>query len=400
MNKIETPYFLFEKKILEEELSKINQSALYYWPNLEVAYSVKTNNFPPLLKFLFDKGISSEVVSSDEYDLVTLCGFDKNKIICNGPIKSKRWVYAILEAGVRINIDSKIELFYVAQFAEKNPERLIKVGLRINTAIESYSLGETNSVDADSRFGFSNETDELSSAIEYLNDIPNVKIEGLHLHVSTRTRGLNIYQYLVELFLKIVGDFVLSDISYIDIGGGFFGGIEDSRNWKSYFEAIATKLNEGGFTSNNLKIIIEPGVSLIAGCFSYVTSVTDIKFMPRNKFILLDGSRIHIDPFFHKESYFYEILKKDITDSLDLVERQTLVGFTCLEKDRFFTLSNEKSLKVGDILVFKKVGAYTLSLSPLFISFFPAVYTIDEDENLFCLREKWTAKEFIQLITI
>ncbi|MEG2599780.1 MAG: diaminopimelate decarboxylase, partial [Muribaculaceae bacterium] len=75
---------------------------------------------------------------------------------------------------------------------------------------------------------------------------------------------------------------------------------------------------------------------------------------------------------------------------------QQLVGFTCLENDRFFTLK-DTSLFKDDIVRFEKVGAYTMSLSPLFISFFPAVYIMHTDGTISCGREKWGANEFMQL---
>ena len=80
--------------------------------------------------------------------------------------------------------------------------------------------------------------------------------------------------------------------------------------------------------------------------------------------------------------------------------RQIVVGFTCLEYDNIMVLENCNEIYVGDILLFEKLGAYTLSLSPQFISFFPAVYALEKDGSIRCVREKWSAKEFLQTSTI
>lgn len=42
------------------------------------------------------------------------------------------------------------------------------------------------------------------------------------------------------------------------------------------------------------------------------------------------------------------------------------------------------------------MGAYTMSMTPLFIEYFPTVVVTDENGNEEVVREKWTTKEFIQ----
>jgi diaminopimelate decarboxylase len=52
-------------------------------------------------------------------------------------------------------------------------------------------------------------------------------------------------------------------------------------------------------------------------------------------------------------------------------------------------------MKVGDTIVYNKVGAYTMCLTQLFIKYFPAVYV--EDENgLRLVRREWGASEYMQ----
>ena len=67
-----------------------------------------------------------------------------------------------------------------------------------------------------------------------------------------------------------------------------------------------------------------------------------------------------------------------------------------LEKMKKANAENQQEVSVGDRFRFDKLGAYTLTLSPLFISYFPAVYVLNEDGSLQCVRERWTAKEFVQ----
>ena len=56
---------------------------------------------------------------------------------------------------------------------------------------------------------------------------------------------------------------------------------------------------------------------------------------------------------------------------------------------------NNCELKVGDKIIYEKVGAYTMCLTPLFIKYFPDVYIYDNN-NIEQVRKKWSANEYIQ----
>lgn len=395
LSHVATPFFLFDTERLSEELSKLNKAIKEYWPNTITAYSVKTNSLPYLASFLSKCGVYAEVVSQDEYEMVTGCGYTEDKIICNGPVKSEGFVHNLMENHTFINLDSHRELIYAIQKAEEKPQSVFEVGLRVNVDIEKYYPTESKAGEQGSRFGFSMDNDELPNAIQMIKTRPNIKINGLHLHVSTSTRRVEIYQLLARLFCEIVSKYKLCDIRYFDIGGGFFGGIPNKPQWTDYLSAISRELTVCGYKSDTLILILEPGVSLLAGSFSYYTSVIDVKDTNRSRFVVTDGSRIHIDPFFHKTSYFYQHIKQQVSN-IKKTPRQIVVGFTCLEYDNIMVLNEYDEIRVNDVFRFEKLGAYTLSLSPLFISFFPAVYAKMPDGNIHCVRGKWTAKDFLQ----
>lgn len=389
-----TPFFVIDLPKLQEEIDLLKKSIEDYWPNTTIAYSVKTNALPFLAKYLFSQGLSAEVVSQDEYEMVSLCGFTDDKIVCNGPVKSEALVCKLLDKHTKINLDSHREVSYAIFHASNNPNNEYEIGLRINVNLEKKFPLEGKAGNQGSRFGFCTENDELKKIINQIQECSNLKIKGLHLHVSTISRSVEIYRFLTDLFASIVSQYNLKDISYFDIGGGFYGGLPSKPQWNDYLSVIKDELNLKGFSYKNIKLILEPGVSLLASSFSYYTSVIDVKDTSISRFVVTDGSRIHIDPLFHKNSYFYHLYnsKKQKRKLL----RQIIVGFTCLEYDNIMTLNDSNEICVGDIFCFEKLGAYTLTLSPLFISYFPAVYAKDSDGNLRCVREKWTAKEFIQ----
>lgn len=394
--KYETPFFLLDEAVLLRDVAAIEVALRQYWANFRIGYSVKTNSLPGLASILKKQNIWAEVVSEDEYNMVSAMGYTPDKIICNGPVKREAWVKMLLDKQVMLHVDSHRELDYIFNHASLFPERLFTVGLRVNMDTEQLFPGESKGEKEGSRFGFSRESGELSNAIKQLRSCPNVAITGLHLHTSTTSRRCEIYRWLVREFASIVADYALSDIRYLDIGGGFYGGLPGKPSWTEYLEGIAEELLLQGFTPQKLTLVLEPGVSLLAGCFCYYTRITDSKDTVRQTYAVCDGSRIHVDPLMHKSSYFYQIIRNtQLSETRKPV--QQLVGFTCLENDRFFKLFHEPVLSEGDMVRFDKVGAYTLSLSPLFISYFPAVYVKRCDGNVACIRKKWGTNEFLQL---
>lgn len=140
-------------------------------------------------------------------------------------------------------------------------------------------------------------------------------------------------------------------------------------------------------------LIVEPGNALVASCYTFVSEVIDHKEVEKGHwFVTTDGSRNDIDPFFKKSGYLDEEIYQKETP---VVETQTISGCTCLEYDRLFTLKDKPLLCVGDRIIYHNVGAYTMCLTPMFIRYIPNIYALENGECKL-VREKWTAKEFIQ----
>lgn len=142
--------------------------------------------------------------------------------------------------------------------------------------------------------------------------------------------------------------------------------------------------------------IVEPGNAIVASGFHYLMKVIDVKQHNENIYVSTDGSRNDVDPFFHKSDYFKEFIYENQNGNPSRYP-QIVGGFTCLEYDRLFSLPvGERELNVADYIMFHRVGAYTMSLTPLFIHYFPIVYLNTSQGNLCVIREEWTEEDFIR----
>lgn len=386
-HKLQTPCFIINEDILKENVTDMHKALKDTWGNYIIGYSCKTNSLPWVMSFLKQEGCYAEVVSDFEYRLAKKIGFTDKEIVFNGPNKGKKLFFDSLENGSILNIDSWREISWLQEASLKN---LVEVGVRVNLNLEKECPNETSVGDEGSRFGFSLENGDLEKAINDLNSINNVKIVGIHLHHTAKTRSLKIYRTLARAACA-VGELIDNKLKYVDIGGGFFGGMPDKPSFFEYMSLISEELSQK-FDAKETTLIVEPGSALIASPIDFLCEVVDVKDTFAKRIVTVNGSRTNIDPLMIKSKHFFSI----DCNSDNIIPDQVICGYTCLEYDRIMKIEQGKELKIGDKILFNKVGAYSMSLSPLFIEYFPNVYVKKSKEEYICVRDRWDVEEYIQ----
>lgn len=384
---LETPCFVLDEQELARSIDGFQSALDSHFSKAIIGYSAKTNSTPFCLKYACDRGAMAEVVSSDEYDLARACGCSASQIIYNGPMKSKESFIETVRAGGIVNIETKRELNWLKELPK---DKVYSIGLRLNINISKVSPEDADGDNDNSRFGFSDETSEFSDGLSFIGELSNVRLAGLHIHRTAHSRSIRFYERSIQFACEVIKKYNLH-LDYLDVGGGYFGIFPNKPTFQQYSDAFYRVLSENGLSS--ISIIVEPGNALVASCFSFISEVIDIKQVEEDRwFITTDGSRNDIDPFFRKASYLDEEIYHSESFS---VKEQIVSGCTCLEYDRLFTMQDRPLLQVGDRIVYHNVGAYTMCLSPMFIRYIPNIYLRKGDEYRL-IREKWTAKEFIQ----
>ena len=382
---LQTPCFIFDEYEFKNNINNFKQVLLKYFNSSIIGYSFKTNSLPRLLYLVKELGCYAEVVSDGEYQLAEMIGFPQNHIIFNGPVKGEKMFQHALEGESLINIDSKREIDWLLGYHKTKP---VNIGIRVNFDLESMLPGQTSTGNKGGRFGFCYENGELQTVFNRLKCDKNINITRLHMHVSNASKSVEVYEYLARMACKIIDDEDL-DISCIDFGGGYFGGGDNG----GYYETYISKIYEVLKYNNNEKIsvIVEPGASVAATAFSYLSTVIDKKETTYGRFIVTDGTRLHIDPFMAKSNYDYDLLPRRNGEG----NMQVICGYTCMEKDRIMEI-NDVLIETGDRIEYKIVGSYSMCFNALFISYLPNVYSKTSSGTYKIVRNKWGIKEYIQ----
>lgn len=392
-----TCFFLLDVQKLRENYKKIEFAFKSRYQNFIIGYSYKTNYLPYLCKELSNLGAYAEVVSRLEYDLAIKIGINPKYIIFNGPIKNKDDIKLAIENESILNIDSLYEVELIKEYCAANENIQVKVGLRANFTLSEEDQSSLQDGYKISRFGICVENGNFEYGVYQLKGLKNVKIVGIHAHFSTSTRSVQIYQTITKNLCELVKQYIPDTVEYIDIGGGIYGELPQSfgikaPSFEDYAEAICTIVKDEFSHFAKLPfLVLEPGISMVANTFLFITKVVDVKKVNNTNFVLVDGSVHNIKPTMHKRNLPMQHVKtKDGFTENGIYQ---IVGYTCMEKDYLaHDIAGEVPSR-NDYFIFENVGAYTVVFNPPFIKERPAIIANDGGKTFF-VRKKETIKEF------
>jgi len=390
---LKTPFFVIDKKKLDDNILNFKVALEKIWPNSRLAYSVKTNSLPWLLKYLRTQDIMAEVVSDEEYDLAILCGYKRDEIVFNGPIKGEDTFLDSVRNKSIVNIDSKNDVEFFIKNIKESKEN---IGVRVNLDTSLFNSNDIGYIEDGFRFGFAEENDDLINVIDILRFNNKNNRIGFHFHCNSITRSLDVYRKIAEYAKYIIEKYEVLP-SFLDIGGGFFGGVEGKPTASEYIKVIYEVLKDT-VDVDNTTLIVEPGSAIIGSAVDFHTSVIDTKDTSKSRIVTTDGSRINIDPLWSKNKYTNKIIMMNDLDR-DVMEKQIICGYTCMDHDRIMTLFNEKTFYKGDRIIYEKVGSYTMTFGGPFIRYFPEVY-VKDGNKVELVRKRMDVKDYYKIQTI
>lgn len=381
-SELETPCYIVDSEQYEKNIEELMHAYEAEWKgNILYGYSVKTNHFPYMLKAAMKYGWKAEVVSADEYAFAVACGCEEKNIIYNGPQK-KDTVLSACKNGAMVNLDNLKEVKLVCDSLNEAEKQKVCVGIRINYDLEKECPGETTCKNMVGRFGISYENGDVKKAIQMLKEA-GIPLKGIHMHQSSSSRSLRIYESLAKKAVAIVKEFGMDDLEYIDMGGGYFGGnfFSGKPTVEQYAKTICGILSE--LVNRNITLVLEPGAAVLATSMEYLVSVLNIRDIRGQRVVTVDGTVVDINPFMNPHPTPFTMLNPGAKTQME----QIIGGSSCMELDRFYPRDIENMVEEDSKLLFYCCGAYMSTHNSSFINVPPNIY-LKEKEEYTILRKK------------
>lgn len=383
INQLETPCYIVNQADYEQNLRAFRAAFAQRWGGEVICgYSVKTNNLPHMLRTAMAHGYWAETVSPDEWEFARRCGCPADRIIYNGPQK-RQTVLDACRAGAVVNLDNLAEVDAVCAAFGGGSFRP-KLGLRVNFDLESACPGETTCVGVPGRFGLSRENGDLAEAARRLKQA-GLKLSGLHLHQSSRSRSRKIFETIAETAVAVGRELGLEDLDYIDMGGGFFGGnfFPGKPSIPEYAEVVCDTLRSF-YDPKRTALVLEPGAAVLATAMDYLTAVLNIRDVRGQRIVTVDGTLLHINPFMNPHPTPFTMLEP----GPETEEAQIIGGSTCMELDRFWPRDMHNEATLNSRFLFHCCGAYMSTHNSSFINAAPNIYVKGPDGDYRLLRRK------------
>ena len=120
-----------------------------------------------------------------------------------------------------------------------------------------------------------------------------------------------------------------------------------------------------------------------------MVQVVSIKKINKIFYVNTTGSKYNMNPSPNRINSPTQILNFNSKDSYN-IKNAKLCGYTCIESDIIHNNFNG-DISIGDLIIFKEVGSYSVVMKPPFILPDVAIIKLDNKSKEFCIvREKQT----------
>ena len=354
VKKFGTPTYCYSLKILRNNIQNFQQS--FKSLNPLVCFSVKSNSNLQILKEIKKCGMGADVVSKGEMMQALKAGILAKKIVFSGVgKKTEELKFAIEKKILLINAESESEIFEIERLA-KLMKTTVNIGIRLNPNIDAKTLKKISTGKREDKFGLTEK-----SFLNILNKVNNsnfVKVKCLSVHIGSQITDHKPYLKMLNVLDAIIkkSKYIFD---YVDLGGGI--GVQYDKktklfNYKKYNYKIKNFLKK-----HNVKIIFEPGRSIIANSAILLSQIIYIKNTNKKRFIILDAAMNDLmrPALYGSYHNIIPLLKAKVKNN----KLHDFVGPVCETTDKFLSVKSFQNLREKEFVAISDVGAYGMSLS-------------------------------------
>lgn len=369
-----TPCYVFDLDVLDARMEKLRR---ILGSRVKICYAMKANPF--LVEHLNSRVDGFEVCSPGEFRICERSGIPMESIVLSGVNKEKKEIRRVLDLyegrGI-YTIESEIQLHMLQECAEESG-KILRVLLRISSG---------------NQFGV--DWDAAEVIIREREKYPNLHFIGIQQYTGTQKKKTEKIKKELELlddFLVRMKEQYRYEAETLEYGPGLY---------VSYFPEEREKMREEPQKKQQPKarkqepknareeadeeeqlnvlrrqldglrfqgeIVLELGRYIAADCGYFFTKVVDCKENYGERYAIVDGGIHHIN-------YYGQFMAMKIPECVHIPHGETengneeaeknwnICGSLCTSGDMLVKKMPLINLQLHDILVFGKVGAYSVT---------------------------------------
>ena len=352
--KFGTPFYCYSYSRLKENINKFKENFKSFSPL--ICFAVKSNTNVNLIKEIKKFGLGADVVSLGELMIALKAGIKPNKIVFSGVGKTSNELnFAINKKILLINTESLSEIIEINRIAKLRRKK-VSVGVRLNPNTDAKTLNQISTGKKGNKFGVNKNT--FHKIVNFCKSSKYIDLKCLSVHIGSQILDHKPYGKMLNAVSHILNK-TNHQFEFIDLGGGMginYSNKNRTLDYKKYNAAINNFLKK-----HKVKIIFEPGRSIIGNTGMLISKVIYIKDSGRKKFIILDAAMNDL-----MRPALYGALHRTLpVIKSNKISNKTyeFVGPICESTDKFITLKKFQKLEEKDLIAICDVGAYGMSLS-------------------------------------
>lgn len=318
-----------------------------------VCYAVKANSSLGVLALLARAGCGFDIVSGGELHRVIAAGGDPSRVVFSGVGKTPAEIEVALRAGIlNFNCESEAELGEINAVAERLG-MVARFALRVNPDVNAVTHKYISTGMKEHKFGI--DIAEAPAVYRRSLEYRNLRASGVDCHIGSQILD---YSSILEAAGKVLGliDRLRTEghaIDHADLGGGLGIAYEPGRQAPVIGDFVAAVRQVIG--GRNLKVMIEPGRSIVGNAGVLLTKVLYRKRTETREFVVVDAAMNDlIRPVLYEAHH--EILPLEKTAAADITA--DVVGPICETGDFLARGRVMPGVSAGEYLAVMSAGAY------------------------------------------
>ena len=401
-DKIGTPVYIYSKATFLDHIKKIQTA--YAGIDTTICYSIKACGNIHILKELASAGSGFDIVSGGELYRAQQAGADMDKIVFAGVGKTDTEIIEALNAGIGcFNIESEAELDNLIKLCKVHG-KTTKSALRVNPDISYDAHKHTTTGVKETKFGI--DIERTLKIYEKYAGNGVVEMSVIHVHLGSGGKTVDPYVNYVKKIMPLVKELRGKGyaIDTLDLGGGYGADYETGTVplAADYAEKIVPLLK-----AENLKLILEPGKSIIANAGIMLTRTLFKKSSGKKTFVIVDaGMNDLIRPCLYEAFHFIwptrvgeNFVPEKRVNGLEMKNTSVVdvVGPICEGTDYFAKDRAMPGVERGDLLSVFSVGAYGYTMASNYNARPMCPEVLVDGDKFRIIRRRQTYEDLIKL---